>query len=75
MAETESGDKPVEFRRVDGGWLVHLPSGPGPGISGDGPELPPPGVIPPNPFDALPPGDENAVDKGPVQPDLPDETK
>jgi hypothetical protein len=75
MAETDGGDKPVEFRRVDGGWLVHLPSGPGPSVSGDGPELPPPGVIPPNPFDAATPVDEGAADKEPAQPEVPDETK
>jgi hypothetical protein len=61
-AMADSGDT-VEFRRIDGGWLVHLPSGPGPRVSGEGPELPPAGVIPPNPFDAAPPSDENATDK------------
>lgn len=74
LAETEDGDKPVEFRRVDGGWLIHLPSGGGPSVS-DGPELPPPGIVPPNPFDAAPPG--NPFEKGdpappPLKPDTPD---
>jgi hypothetical protein len=75
MAETDRGDKPVEFRRIDGGWLVHLPSGPGPSVSGDGPELPPAGVIPPNPFDAARSNDTDTTNIEPPPTDPPDDTK
>jgi hypothetical protein len=27
LADTSRGQRPIEFRRVDGGWLIHLPSG------------------------------------------------
>ncbi|MEX2142532.1 MAG: hypothetical protein WD894_24980 [Pirellulales bacterium] len=75
MAETERGDQPVEFRKVDGGWLIHLPNGGGPTVSGDGPELPPPGIVPPNPFDAVPPERENVDEAPPAEPDSSDQTK
>jgi hypothetical protein len=75
MAETEDGDKPIEFRRVDGGWLIHLPSDRGPSAGGDLPELPPPGIVPPNPFDADPSGREKVEGAEPAEPDSSDQTK
>ena len=67
-AESQRGQESIEFVRVDGSWLMHMPQGRGPGGPGPGDFEPPPGTNTPSaPLDipAEPANDQSsAADPG-----------